>query len=208
MTHVRKFLLTAVAAVSALACAAPVSSASTTVEPAGEKVAGWSSSTSLAVSPTSSFDCNTSLMYAEVPAAPANAAEEGPVDIATEGPFFAVCVVKTGGVAFPPTWGTTSKNGPWSLGAEVQLNEEMEETGTVLNLRTSPGGVVVSVPAIACTVTFFPEGDELEGTFDNATSTVEYNAVPASYDGTKCGIGTGIGTFTADYQFEGLSITP
>jgi hypothetical protein len=207
MKHGRSLLLAVLGAVVALAVVAPMSVASTTVEPAGEEVAGVSSGVTLSDANGNAFECGASWFTAEVPAEPANFAEEGPVAIATSPPGFSVCVVRIGGPSFPPSWGANEANGPWSFGAEAVLDEETLETKTFLNLHTSPRGLVVSVPALACTVTFFTNGEELAGTFNNVTQTVTYNEAPIAIDESKCGGPESIaGSFTGSYHFEGLSI--
>ncbi|MGW5424123.1 hypothetical protein [Streptomyces sp. NPDC003943] len=197
---------TGLAAAAALAFAGPsagLQAGSTTLLPAGHSFAAKLTGKATFVAGSTTMTCAVSASVPatgannQVPAAPANHNDAGPVSVPINPPTFSSCTTSITGVSVTVT--TNATNGAWSLSAQ----NGAPAAGAI----TIPkGGVVLKTSGFAsCTITASPAGPTaVNGGWTNGapSSLAIANApVPATVTGGfLCPTGNQSATFSATYQ--------
>ncbi|MCX2180647.1 hypothetical protein KV205_08930 [Streptomyces sp. SKN60] len=196
---------TGLAAAAALAFggAGTQAAASTTLLPAGHSFAAKLTGKATFVAGSTTMTCTVSASVPgtgannQVPAAPANHNDAGPVSATINPPTFSGCTTSVFGVSVSVTANAT--NGAWTLSAQ----NGAPATG---GFTIPKGGVVLKTSGFAaCTITASPAGPTaVNGAWTNgAPSTLAISGapVPATVTGGfLCPTGDQSATFSATYQ--------
>ena len=177
--------------------------ASTTLLPAGHSFAAKLTGKATFVAGSTTMTCTVSASVPttgannQVPAAPANHNDAGPVSATINPPTFSGCSTSITGVSVTVT--ANSANGAWTLSAQ----NGAPATG---GFTIPKGGVVLKTSGFAsCTITASPAGPTaVNGTWTNGAPSalaITGAPVPATVTGGfLCPTGNQSATFTATYQ--------
>ncbi|MFF6772415.1 hypothetical protein ACFY8W_02500 [Streptomyces sp. NPDC012637] len=177
--------------------------ASTTLLPAGHSFAAKLTGKATFVAGSTTMTCTVSASAPttgannQVPAAPANHNDAGPVSATINPPTFSGCSTSIAGVSVTVT--ANSANGAWTLSAQ---NGAPAAGGFTI----PKGGVVLKTSGFAsCTITASPAGPTaVNGTWTNGAPSalaISGAPVPATVTGGfLCPTGNQSATFTATYQ--------
>ncbi|HET6633517.1 MAG TPA: hypothetical protein VFH77_00670 [Streptomyces sp.] len=191
--------LAAVAALSlagaATATAQPaLDAASTTVTPAGDAFTATLDGSATFTVGSVTVTCDASTTSGQVPAAPGNHNDAGPVSSAVAAPSYDDCTTSMWGVS-----ATVTTSGDWA----IAVQNGAPDTGT---LTIPAGGVVVQTSGLAnCTATAAPDGPAtVTGTWTNgAPSTLAFDGASVPVDvvgGFGCPTSEDTSQFGATYQ--------